>query len=752
VFLGEGEYELTPATDVERRHLGVVLGENATLPSLVDRFDTAVFLFTDGSGDELKSHASGAAAAPLADAVSAFEAHLKRQRKDYRTNFHVRLLEDLHDQGAGLFLAFFKGKKLPPVLAGYDPLGAQRLGLLPIEMGGEESFLYVQDDVKGGFWYLSPSVAKAQRKIPSKDRPAAHAFHYEVDTRVEPGARLRGETTIHLVGLRPFRALRVQLEARLRVEEAALAPAEGDRAFTEIPFVQEKWDEDADLEVLFPEAVAPGRRLLLRLRYAGKDVLKDAGEGNFVVQARQSWYANLGSFTDLATYALTYRVPKANQVISVGEKVEERLDGEARLSRFEAKEPIRVAGFNYGVFKERTRKDADGGMEVVVYTNPGTPDVIHQINEYLRSRGNSGVGDVQADLSGFQHLNPNTGMTAMSVDTEQLAESALVDGVNACRVYRKTFGPIPATRVAVTQQAQWSFGQSWPSLVFLPYLAFLDAGVRHELGLARSQDFVDLVGYHEMAHQWWGHSVGFASYHDAWLSEGFAEFSAALTLQHTAGMNAYRRFFGNARDAILRKRTGFVPSEAGPLALGFRLETSRTPGAYQALVYEKGAFVLHMLRMLMQQPGTAAPDADFEALMRDFASRYAGKNPTTADFKAVVEKHMTPPMNATQDGKIDWFFDQWVTGTEIPGITSKLEVKETSKGKYRVSGTVTQAGVSKEFRTLVPLYLEMPNGRLLRFGVAPLVGEKALPVSVELELKEKPKRALANALFDVLAH
>src|SRR6185369_2536998 len=105
--------------------------------------------------------------------------------------------------------AFFKGRKLPQVLAGYDPLGAERLGLVTL-VGGEESFLYVQDESLGDFWYLSPSVGKAQRKIAVHDHPAAHALHYAVDTAVEGGTRIKGQTTIRLVALRPFRALRVQ--------------------------------------------------------------------------------------------------------------------------------------------------------------------------------------------------------------------------------------------------------------------------------------------------------------------------------------------------------------------------------------------------------------------------------------------------------------------------------------------------------------------------------------------------------------
>jgi hypothetical protein len=78
-------------------------------------------------------------------------------------------------------------------------------------------------------------------------------------------------------------------------------------------------------------------------------------------------------------------------------------------------------------------------------------------------------------------------------------------------------------------------------------------------------------------------------------------------------------------------------------------------------------------------------------------------------------------------------------------------VKEIGSGRYRVSGSIAQSGVSADFRALVPLYLELANGRLVRFGTAPLVGSKTLPVNAELNVPQKPKRALANAFFDVLA-
>ena len=78
------------------------------------------------------------------------------------------------------------------------------------------------------------------------------------------------------------------------------------------------------------------------------------------------------------------------------------------------------------------------------------------------------------------------------------------------------------------------YGQSWPTLIFLPYDSLLDSTTRHFLGLqdtAEGAEFYNVVAVHEMAHQWWGHMVGWKTYHDQWLSEGIAEVSAALYLQ-----------------------------------------------------------------------------------------------------------------------------------------------------------------------------------------------------------------------------
>ena len=105
------------------------------------------------------------------------------------------------------------------------------------------------------------------------------------------------------------------------------------------------------------------------------------------------------------------------------------------------------------------------------------------------------------------------------------------------------FGKSPYDEIHITEQPNFNFGQSWPSLVYLPLSAYTDSTQRWMLfgGINNKfTGFVQEVTPHEVAHQWWGHAVGWASYHDQWLSEGFAEFSAGLFLQQAVGRTGGR--------------------------------------------------------------------------------------------------------------------------------------------------------------------------------------------------------------------
>jgi peptidase M1-like protein len=750
VFVGEGQWKLTPASEAEKRQIALQTGD-ASLPALSDRFETLVLLFTDDTAAQISRQ--GSAGTPAARAGSAFDAFLHAERKTLQSNLHLRLLRDLlehRDPKDGAFFAFPAGGRLPAGLLAVDPSGLEWFATHHL-LGGEGTAFFVAAGQDTGFWYLSPRRGEGEESGPAH---RAHATHYTVETTVDH-TLIRGTTVIDfLPEAANLRVLSLRLDGRLRIEEAVRLMDSGPGP--PLAVIQEAAEEDGDAAVVFPEPLPSGAPVRVRITYGGKDILHDAGEGNFVVGARESWYPNLGVFSDLAAFDLTYRVPKGNTVVSVGQPVADRLEGNTRVSVWKAEGPIRVAGFNYGLFKTLEQKEGGGALSVTVYTNPGTPDVIKEINDALarRSQVPSEIGSsLPADLDNpMARPSAPAGLHGIHVNADDVAQSAMADAINTVRVCNAYFGPIPQKRLSITEQSQWNFGQSWPSLVFLPYLAFLDASVRQELGLRQANAFVEQVGLHEVAHQWWGHHVGWASYRDEWLSEGLAEFSAALVLQQTGGPRKYSDFWEQARRWILARPPGSAVANdaAGPISQGFRLATRRSPAAYAAMIYSKGAFVVHMLRMLMRQPRSQNPDADFIALMTDFSSTYAGKNPSTRDFQRVVEKHMIPAMNATSDGKMDWFFRQWVYGTEIPRLREKSEIHPEADGRYRITGSLSQEGVSPDFRTLVHLYVELDKGSLAHLGIVPIVGSTTQPLNALVSLPKKPRRLVLNAMHEVL--
>jgi aminopeptidase N len=340
-----------------------------------------------------------------------------------------------------------------------------------------------------------------------------------------------------------------------------------------------------------------------------------------------------------------------------------------------------------------------------------------------------------------------------------MANNAMADALNTARLGKVYFGAPPYRHLSVTQQPELNFGQSWPTLVFLPTTSFISS-TDLALGTDRVdpralqslKEFRNTVAWHEVAHQWWGHQVGWASYRDQWLSEGIAEFTAGLALEVTGGgrkgANAYWEL---RRIAVLGKTTGVANVDAGPITQGFRLSTRRSPRAAQAIIYDKGAYVVHMLRMAMRQDGVPDPDHAFKAMMMDFVKTWSGKNPSTADFQAVVERHLTTDLDLAGDGRLDYFFNQWVYGTDVPALTSAIEATDLGGGKYRIAGTVTQAGVPAEFHTRVPIYLDFGNDRVGRLGTIAVTGSTTAKVSVEVNLPQRPRHVLINAMHDVLS-
>lgn len=725
VFIGQGDYILNPATDAERRHLQLVTNNNSA-EVLRDRFSRLILFFTDRTAAEMLAHAPAATGAPDPAATRAYEDYLNRQRNDDLPNLHLRVLADLLNRPArtdGVFLAFAEGQNYSPVLLAVDPLGISSLTTRFSFYGGEEVALISFNDMNGGIWYSSTFTGQAVAGRGKPIRMLADASHYEIDTTLDD-VTLRGTTTITFTPQTDgIRVLPLSLFQRLRFTSAAIDTAgspvpltllQGDPAD---PSARAPRDESGsvDVAILFREPLVRGTPVKVTLSYEGRDVVvRSPGQNIYSVGARTSWYPNLGNFDDVATYSMSFRFPSRNDLIGVGEQVSERTEGNQKVAVWRSETPIRVAGFNYGDYQKRSQSDAQSGISADVYV----------------------IRDAR--------------YTAM-------AGTPLADAINTARVGGAYFGPLPFPRLSLTQVPQVGAAQSWPSLIYLAAASFI-GGTDLATGLGLDpralqslKEFGNTVTWHEVAHQWWGHEVGWASYRDQWLSEGFAEFTAALMLEVNSGRKKADSYWEQKRGEVFGRTTGVANHEAGAITQGVRLRTHRSPQAGQAIMYSKGAYVVHMLRMMMYEEGRPDPDAPFKAMMSDFVKTWSGRNPSTDDFKAIVEKHITRDMNLAADNKLDYFFNQWVYGTEIPTLGSKLEVSDAGGGKYRISGTITQAGVAADFRTRIPIYLDFGNDRLRRLGSIAVTGSTIAKVSEEVNLPQKPRRVFINGFHDVLS-
>jgi peptidase M1-like protein len=441
---------------------------------------------------------------------------------------------------------------------------------------------------------------------------------------------------------------------------------------------------------------------------------------------------------------MTFRIPKGLKMAATGDLVSETNDGGQNVTVWKSG-PQKVAGFSFGKFKEEEVKLTKPDYFIQSYANVESPDWVQGV---LREASpNAGLPVLGAPQMSEVEMG--------SMSTTGLNKKALAEGDLAVHLYTEYFGPSMFKHMQLTQQTACNFGQSWPELVWIPICYYFDATVRHSLGLdLGDRGYWKVVAPHEVAHQWWGHTVGFSSYRDQWMSEGFADFSASLYLQmvYSKEPHRYLDFWKDERELVTeRNKEGFRAIDAGPLTLGYRLSNTRTGfDIPRRLIYPKGAYILHMIRMMTWSNKTG--DDLFKATMQDFVKTYSGKAATTEDFKAMVEKHMTPEMDLEGNHRMDWFFNEYVYGTALPAYKIDSSFDKDANGDVVFAFKVTQSGVDDRFRMLVPIYLEMPDGRTRFLGRARLAGNTSVEQKVPLRgVKTAPQRALVNYNYDVLA-
>lgn len=731
VFLGEGNFTLEPPNEIERRSLRLLTKE----PEMVEQFEEAVFRFTDATYDEIKKTAT-VSTTGVRNGTGPLEDSQQALRKKLRYNVTARILQDvLSGEPGGLFFAFIKGKRYNgKMLFAIDPNGLGDLTFIPL--APEEVTLMTYDENKFGIWtafHLAGEIA-AGKASSAETNGLVQIENQVLDVAIEKSGRLEATASTTLIAQRNgARVLPFLLFSTLRVSSVS------DSSGQQLAFIQEDKDDDPDFNVVLAKPLKAGEQFTITTKYAGKDAVRGEGGGNYYPVARYNWYPNT-NLGDYAHYKMTLRIPKGLRIAASGTPVREATEGNEHVSEWKTEVPQAVAGFNFGRFKREEARLAKEGYLVESYANEIEPDIIRGFKQ-------SAVLDELAEGPGGSRVS---GMDTLgSMSTVGLAKKALAEAQVAIGIYTDYFGPNPYKRVAMTQQTDFGAAQAWPGLVYLPIDSFFDTTTRHQLGL-EDIGYFKAVASHEVAHQWWGHLVGWNSYRDQWMSEGFSVFSASLFVQSVFGTNEYHKFWRDEREVLTaRNKEGFRAVDVAPVTLGYRAASSRAGfGVPRRLIYPKGGYILHMIRMLMWTPQKG--DERFKVMMRDFTQTYANRFATTEDFKSMVEKHMPPELDLLGNRKMDWFFDPYVYGTTLPHYKFEHSFENAANGTV-LNVKITQSNVDDNFQMRVPLYLDFGNDKIVRLGAATLAGNSSIEQKIPLgNMKEKPKRALLNYYSDVL--
>lgn len=688
VFVGTGSVSFVPPLAVERAHLQHVLGDSA----LDTPISAAVFLFADSTLPELEHQLTFGAENVDRRAADAVHDAMDRMIDAGSRQADATLMTALLNRDAnGFFYAYVKRPHGEDLMFEVDPFQTEEIVLLR----------------RGRLGQKVQTVCQFQQAADLRDTTAApepppgplSVERYDIDATIETGLDFSATTTLHLTAKRDgMRWARLLLYPELEVDsilEAAGARDSFSRART-----------SAELWVRFAAPLHAGQTDSIRIAYHGKLIVNGSLMEAFVPELADPQYGTTVGALDswsfikstelwfprpdwqASDFHLTFHTPNRYQFASIGRLIDTRVDGGVRTSTWTTERPTSQVSFNIGLFKE---------FQV---TDPRIPPVTVQVNAEAHAR---------LDRLVLQPRDPEVVVGG--------------DVANSLAFFAQVFGP-PLFSHYFATEIPYGHGQAFPGLIHLSWYTFQSVD---ETG------FNEIFRAHEMAHQWWGIGVEPADYRDAWLSEGFSDFAGLWYMQRILKDN--QKFFRQLEN--WRKDIRARHDDAPPIALGGRAGEEE-PGDYQTIVYEKGAWVLQMLRNLMLDLRTMNEDA-FAATMQDFYRQYRGRRATTRDFQRVVEQHAGGPMG--------WFFNEWVYGTAIPTYVLSWKAEPAADQRFILHLRVRQENVPADFVMPVPLLIEFADSShaLIRVNVRGPLTER------DLRLPAEPTRLELNTLSSVLA-
>lgn len=489
-------------------------------------------------------------------------------------------------------------------------------------------------------------------------------LHSDLHVRYEPGdSALSVEATLRVRLLQPQQTLRLNLDDAFAVQSVRSEEAGEHRVF--------RMRGRNRVMVSLGGLASTIGEAHFTIRYAGRlapytihdevlqsfdrsqDALDIPIEPAFVFSNRQSWYPSL-SRTDFATTRLVVDIPREFRAASGGRSSVEEVHGNRRVVEFVQEQRVRYLAF------------VVARLESVAES------------EEIRSEGTAlqEQGDRETRLHGLATARTKDRFGADLALSRQIL-----------RFYTREFGPLPWDELRlVGLEGEVPGGHSPPGMIVMSYRPLLLRRLLRD-DPAQVNGVVGFFLAHELAHQWWGHGVAPQNYRERWISEAFAHYAATMWVREAQGEEALQRILSQFERWVRRTRN------EGPIHLGQRLgHIENDPKVFRAVVYDKGAYVLHMLRAIV------GPNEFREALtglQHEFR------------FRTIGTRHVREALERASGLDLREYFEAWVKRSELPVL------------RYRVQRSRPRDGYAVELEILpealpgpVPLEIriELDNG------------------------------------------
>ena len=638
VLFGRGQMEFSPAPEAEQVQVRI-FGGSETLSA---RFDTA-FIRLNPAEYESRVAAQSLTAVPV-------EARLLRRAQgvfaeDAPKSFSLDLTDLSRDTwyllpSYGDFLAEIRTR-------GHGTLTYARSTAEP-----EDVTLFDRAKQRNIAIYASPQKLSARGRFYNEDDLTDYdILHHEINAVVHPErAFIEGRSRMR-IRVRSFAlaTLTVRLAEPLAV--AGVASTEHGR------LLHLRVRNQNSIVINLPAPLPRDSELTLVIAYSGRlpsqgvdreallaergpqqrdDAPFIAAEPNYLLSNRAYWYPQ-APVTDFATATIRITVPEGYACVASGELTEgsprpvqqPSLNG-GRQYIFSAVDPLRYLSFVVSRFTEAAR------TVVPVLEGGGADPVVATLDAGGRRAGSFRVRDrvglvVQANP---RQIGRGREMAGWADDILRFY-SNLLDGA-----------PYPTMTIALVENevpgghSPGYFAVLNTPLPTTPFFWRNDP--------ANFSSFPEFFLAHELAHQWWGQAVGWKNYHEQWISEGFAQYFSALYAQKAHGDGTFVDMLRQFR------RWSLAESDQGPIHLGYRLgHIKGDQKIFRALIYNKGAAVLHMLRRLVG-------DEAFFAALRRFYHENRFQKAGTDDLQRAFE--------AETGRALGRFFERWIYGSALPRL------------------------------------------------------------------------------------